>query len=35
MASKYGFIDKNGKVVFEPQFEFVFDFSEGLAKVRR
>ena len=33
MASKYGFIDKNGKVVIEPQFDRVFDFSEGFARV--
>ena len=35
MESKYGFIDKSGKVVIEPQFDGVSDFSEGLAKVRR
>ena len=35
MAKKYGFIDKSGKVVIEPQFDWVSDFSEGLAKVRR
>ena len=31
MAKKYGFIDKNGKVVIEPQFDGILDFSEGLA----
>jgi len=35
MESKYGFIDKSGKVVIEPQFDEVRAFSEGLAKVRR
>ena len=33
MASKYGFIDKSGKVVIEPQFDDAEDFSEGLAQV--
>ena len=35
MASKYGFIDKSGKVVIEPQFDNVSAFSEGLAKVEK
>ena len=35
MASKYGFIDKSGKVVIELQYDYVSDFSEGLAKVQR
>lgn len=30
---KYGFIDKVGKIVIEPQFEFANDFVEGLALV--
>lgn len=30
---KFGFIDRSGKVVIEPQFEWVEDFSEGLALV--
>ncbi|MBQ3462209.1 MAG: WG repeat-containing protein [Clostridia bacterium] len=29
----YGYIDKYGKVVIEPQFEYAGDFSEGLACV--
>lgn len=29
----YGFMDANGKVVIEPQFEYVHNFSEGLAAV--
>ena len=33
MASKYGFIDKSGKVVIEPQFGEVGDFSEGFGTV--
>ena len=35
MESKYGFIDKSGKVVIEPQFDNVSAFSEGLAKVEK
>ena len=31
---KYGYIDKNGKVVIEPQFGEVGDFSEGFATVK-
>jgi hypothetical protein len=30
---KFGFIDRSGKVVIEPQFDWVEDFSEGLALV--
>ena len=33
MAKKYGFIDKNGKMVIEPQFDEVNNFSEGFASV--
>ena len=33
MARKYGIIDKSGKVLIEPQFDEVRDFSEGLATV--
>ena len=46
MESKYGFIDKSGKVVIEPQFEIESEwdkvyrsrsgaFSEGLALVKK
>ena len=31
---KYGFIDKSGKFVIEPQFEFANDFCDGLARVK-
>lgn len=31
--NKYGFIDKSGKIVIEPQFQGVYDFSDGLAKI--
>ena len=31
---KYGYIDRTGKVVIEPQFEEVKEFSEGMAAVR-
>ena len=30
---KYGFIDKTGKVVIEPQYDYVEPFSEGMARV--
>jgi hypothetical protein len=30
---KYGFIDRTGKIVIKPQFEFANDFVEGLALV--
>jgi len=33
MARKFGFIDKSGKVVIEPQFDDAGYFSEGLATV--
>ena len=32
---KWGFIDKNGKVVIEPQYDFAEPFSEGLGKVKK
>ncbi len=30
---KYGFIDKTGQIVINPQFKFAWSFSEGLAAV--
>ncbi len=30
---KFGFIDKTGKVVVEPQYDYVEPFSEGMARV--
>lgn len=33
-GGKFGYIDKTGKVVIEPQFFVAQDFSEGLAAVR-
>jgi len=34
MGEKWGYIDKTGKIVFEPQFDNAGYFSEGLAGVR-
>lgn len=31
---KYGFIDKTGKVVIEPRYDYAEPFSDGLAKVK-
>ena len=31
---KYGYIDRNGKVIIKPQFDMAKRFSEGLARVR-
>ena len=32
--SKYGYIDRTGKIVIKPQFDLTFSFSEGLASVK-
>jgi len=32
---KWGFIDKTGKIVIEPQFEIAWAFGEGLAPVKK
>lgn len=32
---KHGFIDRNGQIVIDPQFEAVGDFSEGLARYKK
>lgn len=32
--NKYGYIDKTGKVVISPQFEYAGAFSEGLAEIK-
>jgi len=31
---KWGYIDKTGKIVIEPQFDYAYKFSEQLARVR-
>jgi hypothetical protein len=31
---KYGYIDKKGRIVINPQFDLALEFSEGLARVR-
>jgi hypothetical protein len=33
-GARYGFIDKTGKVVIQPQFDLTYGFSEGLAAVQ-
>ena len=33
-GAKYGFIDKTGKVIIQPQFDLTLGFSEGLAAVQ-
>jgi len=34
--NKYGFVNKNGEFVIEPQFDYAFDFSEdGLARIKK
>ncbi|MBK8724336.1 MAG: WG repeat-containing protein [Saprospiraceae bacterium] len=32
--SKWGYIDSTGKIKIQPQFDFAYEFSEGLANVR-
>lgn len=34
VADKYGFMDENGKIVIEPQFEWAYLFSEGVCFAR-
>ena len=34
LNGKYGFIDKMGNIVIQPQFEWAFRFREGFAWVR-
>ena len=33
IGDKYGYIDKNGRVVIKPDFDFAQIFSEGLARI--
>ena len=33
IGDKWGYIDKSGKIVIEPQFDDASSFSEGLAAV--
>ncbi len=34
LGNKYGFIDRSGQMVINPQFGFAESFSEGLARVQ-
>jgi hypothetical protein len=34
IGGRWGYFDKAGKVAINPQFDFAFEFSEGLASVR-
>jgi hypothetical protein len=34
LGNKYGFIDRSGKMVINPQFDYADSFSEGLARVK-
>lgn len=31
--TKFGYIDKTGKIVIEPKYDYAFPFSDGLAQV--
>ena len=33
-SARFGFIDKAGTYVINPQFEWAWDFSDGVAKIR-
>jgi WG repeat protein len=33
-GNRWSYIDKDGKIVINPQFEEAFDFNGGLAEVR-
>ena len=30
---KWGYIDRSGRTVIEPRFDYAWDFSDGLARV--
>jgi serine/threonine protein kinase len=34
IGGKYGYIDSDGRVIIQPQFDFAWYFSDGLARVR-
>ncbi len=34
LERKYGYIDKNGKIVINPQFDYAKDFSKGPARIK-
>ena len=34
LAGRWGFVDKNGKYVINPQFDEAASFNEGLARVK-
>ena len=34
IGGKWGFVNRNGKIVVNPEFDYVFNFSEGIAAVK-
>lgn len=34
IGGKWGFVDKNGNIVINPTFDYVYNFSEGIAAVK-
>lgn len=34
IGGKWGFVNKKGEIVINPEFDYVFNFSEGIAAVR-
>lgn len=34
LNEKWGYIDRSGKIIIEPQFDYAYKFSEGLGRIR-
>ena len=34
-GGKWGFIDVTGKIAVDPDFDYAFSFSDGMARVRK